>query len=76
MRVAILTVLFSALAYLQFPAIWKQKGKIEIVLYLSLIFIDLVLSICQVLQIHLPIISEGIVYLFGPLKEMVDRSLK
>lgn len=76
MNIAALLVLFSAIVYWQLPNMWKKEYKGEIILYLSLISIDLGLSISQALQVHLPIISDGIIYLFQPLKDMVYRSLE
>jgi uncharacterized membrane protein YwzB len=76
MNIAIIAVLFFAIVLWQLPSIWKEGQKKEIILYICLISIDIVLSISLALHVDLPIISDGVIYLFKPLKDMVYGSLE
>lgn len=76
MNIAILTVFFLAVGIWQLPGIWKEGFKREIILYLFLISIDIGLSVSLALHVDLPIISDGVIYIFKPLKDMVYGSLE
>ncbi|MXQ52908.1 hypothetical protein [Shimazuella alba] len=76
MNIAIIAILFLATVLWQLPSIWKEGQKKEIILYICLISIDIVLSISLALHVDLPIISDGVIYFFKPLKDMVYGSLE
>jgi hypothetical protein len=76
MNIAIIILFFSAILFWQLPSIWKKGYKGEVILYLCLILIDIGLGIAQALQADIPIISDWIIYVFKPLKDMVYGSLE
>lgn len=76
MNIAIIAILFLAIVTWQLPCIWKEGKKKEIILYVCLISIDIGLSISLALHVDLPIISDGVIYIFKPLKDMVYGSLE
>ena len=76
MKVAFLILFFLAIVLWKPPGFWKKEQKRGVFVYLALILLDLGLSISLVLHVDLPIISDGVIYLFQPLKEMVYGYLR
>lgn len=75
MNAILIILFFLILFWWQWPNIWKNKQKRELILYLALMLLNLALSLSFAFHVKIPPLSDGVIYLFQPLKDSVYHLL-
>lgn len=76
MSVAMVLVFMTIMIIIEVPSLWKKEQKKEAAVFLLLLFIGTGLIIAQLLKLEVPNPVNGIITVYMPVSDAINRMLE